>query len=95
MQIVYCALGAFVVVELIKAGTPTPPRPWVKLVLVLAGSLGVALLLLLPHHHRDVAALAVLMLAGAGLAVAVHRLARLARVGGDWLIRDIIRKRPH
>ena len=46
--------------------------------------------LLEPYHYRD---LAVYGLAGAGLAMAFHKLIRWASLYGDWLVTTIMRQR--
>lgn len=43
-----------------------------------------------PHHYRD---LAVWGLAGAGLAISINKIVRLASVYADWVITMIMRNR--
>ena len=88
MALLYCGLGAFFVVELMKVSTRAVfPSP-VKLVVALFASGGV--LSLLAHRYTHSTAGIGMAVAGAGLAVLVHRFARLVRVAGDRLIRAIL-----
>jgi hypothetical protein len=89
MSLFLCALGAFFIVQGVKAVFVQPLTPWLKLILACAGAFGLSYLLF-PHQPRT---LVLYGFAGSGLAVLVHRSGRLLSVAGDWLIREIIRKR--
>lgn len=90
MEILYCALGAFFVVELVKTTSVRALRPWMKLLVALVSAIGITLIIS-PHHRLTPTWLGVIA-GAAGLAVVIHRFARTMRVAGDWLIRDIIHK---
>jgi hypothetical protein len=91
MEILYCALGAFFTVELVKTVSVRPLRPWMKLLVALASAIGIALIIS-PQHRVGSPLWLGVMAGAAGLAVVIHRFARTVRVIGDWLIRDIIQK---
>lgn len=85
MSLIYCGLGAFFVTQYIRELTPHGMHSAV-------GNLAVAVLssVLLSyglHRHFETV---VLGLAGAGLAVLVHRFGRLLRALGDRAIREVI-----
>jgi hypothetical protein len=84
-----CAFGSFFVVQALKT-VMIPKRlgGLAKLVLALLTSAGAAAALY-PHHYADLVLYGV---AGAGLAVLIHRVARAVSVAGDWFIREIMRK---
>jgi hypothetical protein len=86
---VFCALAAFFCTQLCKSLWPSPLKPLAKTLLALVASGGVAYLLYAPNG-RHVAAYG---LAGAGLAICVHRAARATSLAGDWLIITLSRKR--
>lgn len=91
MDLLLCALSAFFVVELTKAVWFRSLRPWSKLVIALvAATVGAVLLVQRTGFGTQTATLAV---AAAGLAVVTHRVCRMLRVAGDWLVKDIIRRR--
>ena len=91
MLLVLCGLGAFFVTQLVKVVwfLPRPPRPLVKMVVALGTSLGVAAALF-PHHTRDFVIYGV---AGAGLAVLTHKVARYFSVQADFRISQIMADR--
>ena len=91
MDLLLCALGAFFVVELIKAVWFRSLRPWSKLVIALVVST-VGAVLIDQRTGLDTRT-ATLAVAAAGLAVMIHRVCRMFRVTGDWLVKDIIRRR--
>jgi len=90
MMFLLCGFGSFLVVQLIKIiwfplGLLSKN---LKTFLVLVASFGISAAL--SWHH--VVELVVYALAGAGLAVLIHRVARLAHVAGDLVIQKIMRK---
>ena len=89
MTLLLCGLGAFFAAQAVKAAFINSLRPWIKLILAFAAAVGIAALLY-PHQRTY---LIVYGVAGAGLAVLIHRVARLLSVAGDWCIREIIRNR--
>lgn len=87
MALLLCGFGGFLFPQLVKTLFRRPLVNWVKLILALLASMGIAAALYAPHHITD---LLVYGFAGAGLAVLIHRIARLASVAGDHQITQII-----
>lgn len=90
MALLLCGFSAFLVVQAIKAlFLPTILPSRVKIFLVVTTSYGVSIGLF-PHRVVD---LVIYGAAGAGLAMVIHRFARLTLVVGDWIIEEILRKK--
>jgi hypothetical protein len=88
-----CGLSGFFIVELVKTYVPTGrlrkrPATW-KIVLALLGSLAVSVIFF-PHRWQDALTYGV---GGAGLAVMIHRVARLAWLAGDWVMASLLHTR--
>jgi hypothetical protein len=89
VDLLLCGFGAFMAVQVIKIfSLPTILAAQLKMLLALAASYGIATGLFL-HHTAE---LVIYGAAGAGLAIVIHRLARLLSVTGDWIIKEILRK---
>ena len=89
MTLVLCGLGSFFTVQFLKILLLPSRLPSVaKMVLVVGVSIGISAGLG-THNTAD---LVVYGIAGAGLAVIAHRLARLISVAGDGAIMENIRK---
>lgn len=84
----FCALAAFFTTQLCKSVWPRPITPLAKMLLTALAAAGAAALQW-PHSAPKIALYG---LAGAGLAVIVHRAARALSAGGDWLIYDILHR---
>lgn len=89
MTLLLCGLGAFFLAQAVKAMFLNPLRPWLKLLVAFVAAAGISALW---FQDRTVN-LIIYSVAGAGLAVLIHRVARLLSVAGDWCIREIIRNR--
>lgn len=90
MVLALCGFGAFFGVQLIKTALPNPMKSYWKIGLALVISYGISASLFTHNPHQ----LAVYGVAGAGLALLIHRISRLASVAGDWYIHEILRNRP-
>jgi hypothetical protein len=89
MVLLLCGFGGFFVSQIVKTIAVRPPASIWKMTMALVGSFAVSAV----FYYQKPLDMAVYGLAGAGLAVLVHRTARLASVAGDWCIRDILVKR--
>jgi len=89
VTLLLCAFGAFFVVQFVKALLRVRLSPWQKLLGAAAAALGGAALV----QHRDIHALVLLGVGAAGLAILIHRGARLLSLLGDWTIRLILLSR--
>lgn len=79
-----CGLGAYLVTQVIKTVSPWPVGSATKILVACVASVGCAALQ--THHALD---LGIYGLGGAGLAVVIHRVARLLTLAGDWAIVQI------
>jgi hypothetical protein len=86
-----CALVGFVLAEWFKrlANLKAGRHGWAKLVMALFGAALVAGL----TFRRDTQDVAIYAVAGAGLAMVIHKVYRALSAKGDDLITDIIAKR--
>lgn len=88
MTLVLSAFGAFFAVQLIKAVWPKRLHPLAKMLLCL-GVVALITQISLPKHHTF-SELAIYSLAGAGIAISIHRVVRLAINGGDFWAKRVI-----
>lgn len=86
MNLFLCGLGAYFVAQSVKTVSPWALRPWMKLFWALVGAGGTSAALYQTHFLR----LIVFALAGAGLSVLFHRVARVFSLLGDGLITGIM-----
>lgn len=90
MSLLLCGFGGFLFSQLVKTLFRRTLASWLKLVLALVASLGIAAALYAPNHTTD---LLIYGFAGGGLAVLIHRVARLASVTGDHQIVQVMQSR--
>lgn len=79
-----CGLGAYLVTQVVKTVSPWAVGSATKILVACVAAFGCAALQ--THQPAD---LGIYGLAGAGLAVVIHRVARLLTLAGDWAIVQI------
>lgn len=90
MILFLCALAGFFVAQAVKDTLAYRVKNYTKLFLVLVGSTVVSSAFYSIHSPL----LEVYGVAGAGLAILVHRLVRLLGAVGDWFIINVMKERP-
>jgi len=87
MALLLCGFGGFIFSTIAKGLFRKKLNPLLKLWLAMVASFAISAALFAPKSPRD---LVVYGLAGTGLAVVIHRGARLLQLGGDVAIRLVI-----